>query len=548
MSASATSPRPFGPYILTRAIGTDPLGEVWRGGTAGAPRLQPFHLLRTFASAAVDRTALLAAMETAVALVEEIKGPAVARGTVLGVIDDTPFLAVEYVEGRTLDALLAARALGAVMPAEHGLLIAERLLTALEAGAAVERYTGAPHGFLVPAFVSVSNEGEARVFGYGLGAGLLPSLASPRARQAFAPYIAPEVLASGKPGAAGDLYGVGAILFEMLTGKPPLPGVALEAIETATLGDRRDARPRGPPAPPAPRAPPRPGDARPQRRRIPARPFRAPLRGPVRPVDVQPRILPPEDLRAGDPAREGGDGCRGGDRRRGGGTRPSRSRDGRPPPRRVERRGTEARRDGAWPQRGLDFGLAPRAGRSSAARPARARPRAPHPSRSDDRPAEEASRRRACVGRRARRRRDPRGGRLLRAEAPGSRAGAGADARAPADRGAADAGPDARARRRRQGRPSLPGGRPEEARRGAQDDRRRGPQSSRTRPRRRSRPTSKRPPRRRTRRATPRTRRASRATGPTARRPRASPARAPRSGARQGPGGGRRRRADRCPS
>ena len=168
-------------------------------------------------------------------LVDEVKGPAVARGTVLGVIDDTPFLAVEYVEGRTLDALLAARALGAVMPIEHGLLIAERLLTALESGAAVERYTGAPHGFLVPAFVSISNEGEARVFGYGLGAGLLPSLSVPRARQAFAPYVAPEILASGRPSTPGDLYGVGAILFEALTGKPPLPGVALESIETATL-------------------------------------------------------------------------------------------------------------------------------------------------------------------------------------------------------------------------------------------------------------------------------------------------------------------------
>ena len=57
----------------------------------------------------------------------------------------------------------------------------------------------------------------------------------PRARQTFAPYIAPDVLASGVPGTAGDIYGVGAILFEALTGKPPVPGVALESIETATL-------------------------------------------------------------------------------------------------------------------------------------------------------------------------------------------------------------------------------------------------------------------------------------------------------------------------
>ncbi len=235
MSASAPSPRPFGPYVLTRPLGSDALGEVWRAGTAGAPRLEPLLLVRTFTSAAVDRASLVSAMETAVQLVEEVRGPAVAKGAVLGVIDDTPFLGVEYVPGRTLDALLAARVLGATMPPEHGLLIAERLLAALEAGAPVERYAGAPHGFLVPAFVSVSNEGETRVFGFGLGAGLLPALKAPRARQAFAPYVAPEVLASGRPSAAGDLYAVGAILFEALTGKPPAPGVALESVDSATL-------------------------------------------------------------------------------------------------------------------------------------------------------------------------------------------------------------------------------------------------------------------------------------------------------------------------
>ena len=235
MSSSAPSPRPFGPYVLTHALGTDALGEAWRAGTAGAPRLKPFLLVRTFTAAAIDRSALLAAMETAVSLVDDVQGPTVARGTVMGAIDDIPFLGTLYVEGRTLDHLLAARLLGSPLPLEHGLLIAERLLTALEAGAPVERFTGAPHGFLVPPFVCISNEGEARVFGHGLGAGLLPALKNARTRQTFAPYIAPEVLAEGKPSTPGDLYSVGAILYEALTGRAPPPGVALESVESANV-------------------------------------------------------------------------------------------------------------------------------------------------------------------------------------------------------------------------------------------------------------------------------------------------------------------------
>ncbi|MGZ5429263.1 MAG: hypothetical protein ACXWFS_09660, partial [Thermoanaerobaculia bacterium] len=221
MSATAPSPRPFGPYVLTRALGSDALGEVWRAGTAGASELKPFLLVRTFSAHAIDRPALLAAMEAAVQLVDDVQGPAIAKGTVMGAIDDTPFVGVSYVEGRTLDRLLAARLLGTPLPVEHGLLIAERLLTALESGTPVERVTGAAHGFLVPAFVCISNEGEAKVFGHGLGAGLLPALRHPRARQSFAPYVAPEVLAAGKPSTSGDLYSVGAILFEALTGRAP---------------------------------------------------------------------------------------------------------------------------------------------------------------------------------------------------------------------------------------------------------------------------------------------------------------------------------------
>ncbi len=235
MSATAPSPRPFGPYVLTRALGSDALGEAWRAGTAGAPRLRPFLLVRTFAALAIDRPALLSAMETAVQLVDDVQGPSIAKGTVMGAIDDTPFVGTSYVEGRTLDHLLAVRLLGTPLPVEHGLLVAERLLAALESGAPVEKFTGASHGFLVPAFVCVSNEGEVRVFGQGLGAGLLPSLRHPRARQNFAPYVAPEVLASGKPSTSGDLYSVGAILFEALTGRPPAHGVALESVENATL-------------------------------------------------------------------------------------------------------------------------------------------------------------------------------------------------------------------------------------------------------------------------------------------------------------------------
>lgn len=227
--AQPALPRIFGPYVLTSALGSDPLGETYRAGTAAGPGMKPLLLIRVFDGEAVDRTALLPAMETAVEFLEEVKGPAVARGMVLGMVDDTPFAGMEYLPGRTLDRLLKGLpGQGLVpFPVEHALLVAEKILIALEAAKPLTKGTGAPHGFLVPAFVALSNDGDTRVFGGGLGRGLASSLKDPRAKAAFAPYMAPEVLAGSAPSPAGDIYSTAAILLEALTGKSPAGGAEL---------------------------------------------------------------------------------------------------------------------------------------------------------------------------------------------------------------------------------------------------------------------------------------------------------------------------------
>jgi TonB family protein len=236
MSSSGPIPRLFGPYVLTRHLGADPLGNVYRAGTAAAPHLAPFLLVRTFDGAGVDHAALVPAMEEASEYLEEVRGPAVAKGAVLGIVEDVPFAGIEYVPGRTLDRLFSGEGAGTIpLPVEHALLIAEKLLVALEAGKPFEKKMGAPHGFLTPGFVTVSNDGDVRVYGAGLGSGLLPSLKKTAVQAAFGPYVAPEVLASGKPSPAGDIYSAAAILFQALTGRAPAPGAGADALSGASL-------------------------------------------------------------------------------------------------------------------------------------------------------------------------------------------------------------------------------------------------------------------------------------------------------------------------
>ncbi len=236
MSSSGPIPRLFGPYVLTRHLGSDPLGSVYRAGTASGPKLSPLLLVRVFDGAGVDEAALVPAMEDASEYLEVVRGPAVAKGAVLGIVEDVPFAGIEYVPGRTLDRLFSGEGQGSIpLPVEHALLIAEKLLVALEAGKPFEKKMGAPHGFLTPGFVSISNDGDVRVYGAGLGAGLLPSLKKPAVLAAFGPYIAPEVLASGKPSGAGDIYSAATILLQALTGRVPSPGAGSDTLAGAVL-------------------------------------------------------------------------------------------------------------------------------------------------------------------------------------------------------------------------------------------------------------------------------------------------------------------------
>ncbi len=218
-------PRMFGPYVLTRLFGSDPIGGTFLAGTAAGRKLAPYLLIRTFDGDAVDTAALIPAMETAVEYLDDIRGQAVARGAVLGIVDDVPFAGIDYIAGQPLDRLLGRHGSERTqVPPEYGLLVAQKILVSLEATQILTVPTGAPHGFLVPAFVTLSYEGEARVYGAGLGRGLLASLQKARAREAFAAYLAPEVVATGQPSVAGDIFSAAAILYECLTGVTPTHG------------------------------------------------------------------------------------------------------------------------------------------------------------------------------------------------------------------------------------------------------------------------------------------------------------------------------------
>ena len=233
-------PEEFGKYLLLKKLSEDPLGETFRAGRVGKEGMEQILLLRVFNGKGVDGERLWQKASSRAAVQQSLKSPNIGSGVDLGRVRSFPYAAYDYISGKNLSALLAqANRQMSPVPPDHALLIAERISLALAAAYETrvqdERIL---HGFVVPQLVMISNEGETRLLGFEAGAGLL-SLAAAGWRDAnVQSYVSPEALAGAALTKADDVYSLGAILYEMLTGER-LPATSADGhaalIDTALL-------------------------------------------------------------------------------------------------------------------------------------------------------------------------------------------------------------------------------------------------------------------------------------------------------------------------
>ena len=137
-----------------------------------------------------------------------------------------PYIVMEYVEGKTLRELIST---GAKLPFERSLDIVSNILNSL----AFSHKAGIVHRDIKPGNIMITKNGDVKVMDFGIARALSDAgatLTSTWNIVGTAQYLSPEQASGSETDERSDLYSVGCLLYEMLSGRTPFSGETPVAI------------------------------------------------------------------------------------------------------------------------------------------------------------------------------------------------------------------------------------------------------------------------------------------------------------------------------
>lgn len=215
-----------GPYQLLELLGRGGMGEVWKaldsrlGRWVALKFLAPHHLR--------DRvTRGRFALESRA--VSSLNHPNILTVYEAGELEGFPFIASELVEGRDLSDVIQS---GEGLETARCLDIASQILNALESAHSL----GIVHRDIKPQNIRLRRDGIVKVLDFGVAKMLdEPGLSLPGRVVGTPRYMAPEQVKDTPLDERADLFSVGAVLFELLVGRPAFPGNDIHQVLQAVI-------------------------------------------------------------------------------------------------------------------------------------------------------------------------------------------------------------------------------------------------------------------------------------------------------------------------
>jgi len=215
--------RPFGDYQLLEELGRGGVGVVYRAWHSTLERTVALKMLLGGPFASPELTERFG---REVKMVARLRHPGIVALYGAGEVDGIRFFTMELVEGRTLASLV-----------RDGPIAFGRACTYIRKAALAVAHAHGQHVLhrdLKPSNILIDPSDEPRVADFGL-ARVWQDGAEPTvnvSQMGSPPYMAPEQVSGGQEGVgpAADIYGLGAVLYHLLTGRPPHQGSRMEEV------------------------------------------------------------------------------------------------------------------------------------------------------------------------------------------------------------------------------------------------------------------------------------------------------------------------------
>jgi len=212
----------LGRYELTKPVAAGGMGTLWAAEDLAVGREVAVKLIRSSAATGPERSDAERRFRREARITARLAHPGVPVLYDFGMDDSELFIVMEWVDGLTLASLIDL-----VDPVPVGWAAA--IMAQVCAVLAAAHTSGIIHRDLTPHNVMIRPDGAVKVLDFGLAGALSADDYSQITRTGETPgsafYMAPEVAAGEPATPASDLYSVGCLLFELLTGNVVFAGL-----------------------------------------------------------------------------------------------------------------------------------------------------------------------------------------------------------------------------------------------------------------------------------------------------------------------------------
>jgi len=224
MSEPENIPTTIGRYEVKRLLGGGAMGYVW---LAEDPRIKRKVAVKTMRTDNLrneaDRVECLARFQREAEVSGLLNHPSIVTIYDVGESELGPFLAMEFIQGKPLDALLKG---------EHGVSLTDKLKIIASIAEALDHahVNGVIHRDVKPGNVMIGDDGRAKLMDFGIAKREDASLTQTGTFLGTPSYASPEQIREGTVDNRSDIFSFGVMVFEILSGSTPFPGNSINTI------------------------------------------------------------------------------------------------------------------------------------------------------------------------------------------------------------------------------------------------------------------------------------------------------------------------------